>query len=107
LSASLLRMANEGMSEDEAQALASVVRRQTGHDVEVLRLPLIRLAVIRHARALVQDFQHRPVPLLGHTQPVLRSPASPATPDNIAGASHERAHCPTALEPGTIPVAAA
>ena len=52
MSASLLRMANEGMSEDEAQALASVVRRQTGHDVEVLRLPLIRLAVIRHARAL-------------------------------------------------------
>jgi hypothetical protein len=55
------------MSEDEAQALARVVRRQTGHDVEVLRLPPIRLAVIRHARALVQDFQHRPVPLLGHT----------------------------------------
>ena len=29
-------MADEGMSEDEAQALASVVRRQTDHDVEVL-----------------------------------------------------------------------
>jgi len=29
-------MANEGMSEDEAQALASVVRRQADHDVEVL-----------------------------------------------------------------------
>jgi len=29
-------MADEGVSEDEAQALASVVRRQTDHDVEVL-----------------------------------------------------------------------
>ena len=36
MSARLLRVADEGMSEDEAQALASVVRRQTDPDVEVL-----------------------------------------------------------------------
>jgi 16S rRNA U1498 N3-methylase RsmE len=28
-------MADEGMSEDEAKALAAMVRRVTGHDVEV------------------------------------------------------------------------
>jgi hypothetical protein len=39
------------------------------------------LAVIRHARALVQDFQHRPEPLLGHTQ-LHQHPAPSLRPTN-------------------------
>ena len=50
MSARLLRMADEGMSEDEAQALASVVRRQTDHDVEVLPEDECFVVEVRRAR---------------------------------------------------------
>jgi len=43
-------MADEGMSEDEAQALASVVRRQTDHDVEVLPEDSCFVVEVRRAR---------------------------------------------------------
>jgi 16S rRNA U1498 N3-methylase RsmE len=43
-------MADEGVSEDEAQALASVVRRQTDHDVEVLPADGCLVVEVRRAR---------------------------------------------------------